>query len=141
MKFFYFTNSSKEIKFPYEGVEYIESKIVETYDNKISDYRFDLINFKTFKINKEIFTKLKEKNIPVELNCKDIIDYIKKGKISKVKQFIRALESYNVPFKFNSRIQNKYEFKSPKEIMILGEHLGLTQQKVKNSLKREKGGN
>jgi RNase P/RNase MRP subunit p30 len=141
MKFFYFTDSSKEIKFPYEGVEYIESKIVETYDNKISDYRFDLINFKTFKINKEIFTKLKEKNIPVELNCKDIIDYIKKGKISKVKQFIRALESYNVPFKFNSRIQNKYEFKSPKEIMILGEHLGLTQQKVKNSLKREKGGN
>lgn len=141
MKFFYFINSSKEIKFPYEDVEYIECKIIEIYDNKISDYKFDLINFKSFKINKEIFTKLKEKNIPVELNCKDIIEYIKKGKISKVKQFIRALESYNVPYKFNSRVQNKYEFKTPKEIMILGEHLGLTQQKVKQSLRRGKNGN
>jgi RNase P/RNase MRP subunit p30 len=141
MKFFYFINSSKEIKFPYEEVEYVESKITEIYEDKISDFKFDLINFKTFKINKETFTKLKEKNIPVELNTKDIIEYIKKGKISKVIQFIKALNSYNVPYKFNSRIQNKYDFKTPKEIMLLGEHLGLTQQQVKHSLRRDKNGN
>jgi RNase P/RNase MRP subunit p30 len=141
MKFFYFISSSKEIKYPYENVEYIESKIVEIYDDKVSDFRFDLINFKTFKINKEIFTKLKEKNIPVELNSRDIIEYINKGRISKIITFIKALKSYNVPYKFNSRIQNEYDFKTPKEIMFLGEHLGLTQQQVKHSLMRNKNGN
>jgi RNase P/RNase MRP subunit p30 len=136
MKFFYFINSPKEIKFPCEEIEYIDSKIIEIYDDKINDFKVDLVNFKTFKINKEIFTKLKEKNLPVELNSKDIIEYMKKGKISKIKQFIKALKSYDVPYKFNCRIDNEYDFKKPKEIMLLGEHLGLTQQQVKNSLKR-----
>jgi RNase P/RNase MRP subunit p30 len=141
MKFFYFINSSKEKQFPCEGVEYIENKIFDNYDENISDFKFDLINFKTFKINKKIFTKLKEKKIPVELNSKDIIEYIKKGKISKVKQFIMALKSYDVPYKFNCRIENECDFKTPKEIMFLGEHLGLTQQQVKSSLMRDKNGN
>lgn len=141
MKFFYFINSHKELKTPCEEVEYIECKLLDFYDGEIKDYKVDMINFKTFKIDKEIFTKLKEKNIPVELNCKDIIEYIKKGKISKIKQFIKALLSYNVPYKFNCRIENKYDFRTPKEIMLLGEHLGLTQQQVKFSLERNKRGN
>ena len=141
MKFFYFINSHKELKIPYEEVGYLDCKIIDFYDDEIKDYKTDLINFKTFKIDKEIFTKLKEKNVSVELNCKDIIENIKKGKISKIRQFIRALLSYNVPYKFNCRIENKYDFRTPKEIMLLGEHLGLTQQQVKCSLERDRNGN
>ena len=141
MKFFYFINSHKDLKIPCENIEYLDCKILDVYEGDVKDYKTDLINFKTFKIDKEIFTKLKEKNVPVELNCKDIIESIHKGKISKVKQFIRALLSYNVPYKFNCRIENKYDFRTPKEIMLLGEHLGLTQQQVKCSLERGKNGN
>lgn len=141
MKFFYFLNSSKEIEFPCEDVEYKTCKIVEIYDDKINDFKCDMINFKNFKISKEVFTKIREKNLFVELNSRDIIEYVNKGKISKVKLFIKALLSYNVPYKFNCRIQNKYDFKNPKELMLLGEYLGLTQQQVKGSLKREIHGN
>lgn len=137
MKFFYFLNSNEEIEFSEDNVEYKKCKIIEIYDSEIKNYNCDMINFKKFKINKEIFTKMREKKVFAELNSRDIINYINKGQASRVQAFVKALISYNVPYKFNCRVNNKYEFKSPKEIMLLGEHLGLTQQQVKGSLRRD----
>ncbi len=96
----------------------------------------DLFRFRDWRFDIEILSKIRDKNKYVEFSFQDIAKEIKEGHIQRIRLFTQVIRAYKIPYIFTSGAHNIDETRSPKEIALLGEFLGLSQRGVLDSMSK-----
>lgn len=116
-----------------DKINILTSPDVSTIKKGIKMGRFDIFFLSTFSSNIEILRLAKERGSVFEIPIKPLIESVGTARaelISKIRFFLKLCNKYSVSYVITSRAECEYEIKTPRELITIGEILGLEHEQA-----------